>query len=130
MARRGKAASRQARQRRRSNQRAATQRQPAQPGASQSAAAPATTSTSAGGAASSGAPAAASRTSAPASQRGSRVNPRVLVAGSSRLSDRAIQEYHYVRQDLRNIAVLMAVMAVILVAAVLVFSTLGIGKTA
>jgi hypothetical protein len=130
MARRGKAASRQARQRRRSNQRAAIQRQPAQPGASQSVAAPATTSTSAGGAASSGASTAASRTSVPASQRGSRVNPRVIVAGSSRLSDRAIQEYHYVRQDLRNIAILMAVMAVILVAAVLVFSALGIGKTA
>ena len=130
MRRRGKAASRQARQRRRSNQRAAIQRQPAQPGASQSVAAPATTSTSAGGAASSGASTAASRTSVPASQRGSRVNPRVIVAGSSRLSDRAIQEYHYVRQDLRNIAILMAVMAVILVAAVLVFSALGIGKTA
>lgn len=130
MARRGKAASRQARQRRRSNQRAATQRQPAQPGASQSVGTPATTSTSAGGAASAGASPAASRTSVPASQRGSRVNPRVLVAGSSRLSDRAIQEYHYVRQDLRNIAILMAVMAVILVAAVLVFSALGIGRTA
>ena len=76
--------------------------------------------------ASSGAPGAVSRTSVPASQRGSRVNPRVIVVGS----ERAIEEYHYVRRDLRNIAILMAVMAVILVAAVVVFSALGIGKTA
>jgi len=130
MARRGKAASRQARQRRRSSQRAATQRQSVQPSASQGASAPPVTSTSAGGGGSANVPAAASRTSVPASQRGSRVNPRVIVAGSSRLSERAIEEYHYVRQDLRNIAILMAVMAVILVAAVLVFSALGIGKTA
>ena len=88
------------------------------------------TSTAGGGVASASAPAAPSRTSVPASQRGSRVNPRVIVAGSSRLSERAIEEYHYVRRDLRNIAILMAVMAVILVAAVLVFSALGIGKTA
>jgi hypothetical protein len=130
MARRGKAASRQARQRRRSNQRAATQRQPAPPSATQGASAPAATSTSAAGAPSPSAPAAPSRASVPASQRGSRVNPRVIVAGSSRLSERAIEEYHYVRRDLRNIAILMAVMAVILVAAVLIFSALGIGKTA
>ena len=129
MARRGKAASRSARQRRRAGQRAATQRQPAQQGPSQAASAQAATSTSAGGASSS-APGAVSRTSVPASQRGSRVNPRVIVAGSSRLSERAIEEYHYVRRDLRNIAILMAVMAVILVAAVVVFSALGVGKTA
>ena len=130
MARRGKAASRQARQRRRSAQRSTTQRQAAQSGAAQVGSAQATTSTSAGGSVAPSAPAAASRTSQPASQRGSRVNPRVIVAGSSRLSERAIEEYHYVRRDLRNIAILMAVMAVILVAAVLVFSALGIGKTA
>jgi len=130
MARRGKAASRQARQRRRSNQRAATSRQPAQPSVSQPAPAQAVTSTSGGGAAASSPSAVAGRTSVPASQRGSRVNPRVIVAGSSRLSERAIEEYHYVRRDLRNIAILMAVMAVILVGAVLVFSALGIGKTA
>lgn len=88
------------------------------------------TSTSAAGSVASSAAAAPSRTSVPASQRGSRVNPRVMVAGSSRLSERAIQEYHYVRRDLRNIAILMAVMAVILVAALLAFSALGIGKTA
>ena len=130
MARRGKAASRSTRQRRRAGQRAATQRQPAQQGPSQAASAQAATSTSAGGVASSSVPGAVSRTSVPASQRGSRVNPRVIVTGSSRLSERAIEEYHYVRRDLRNIAILMAVMAVILVAAVVVFSALGVGKTA
>ncbi len=104
--------------------------QPAQPSALQGASAQAATSTSAGGAAGASPSAVAGRTSVPASQRGSRVNPRVIVAGSSRLSERAIEEYHYVRRDLRNIAILMAVMAVILVAAVLVFSALGIGKTA
>ena len=129
MARRGKAASRQARQRRRAGQRGAGQRPPAQQSPSQAASAQPATSTTAGGTAPSSAPA-ASRTSVPASQRGSRVNPRVIVAGSSRLSERAIQEYHYVRRDLRNIVILMAVMAVILVAAVVVFSALGIGKTA
>src|SRR6266516_5825373 len=66
MARRGKAASRSARQRRRAGQRAATQRQPAQQGPSQAASTQAATSTSAGGMASSGAPGAVSRTSVPA----------------------------------------------------------------
>lgn len=130
MARRGKAASRSARQRRRAGQRPATQRQPAPQSPSPSASAQATTSTSTGGLGAGGSAAASARTSVPASKRGSRVNPRVLVAGSSRLSERAIEEYHYVRRDLRNIAILMAVMAVLLVAAVLVFSALGIGKTA
>ena len=66
----------------------------------------------------------------PASQRGSRINPRLTVAGPSRLNERAIEEYHYVSRDLRNIAMLVAVMAVILVVAVVAFSALGIGKTA
>jgi hypothetical protein len=66
----------------------------------------------------------------PASQRGSRVNPRLTVAGPSRLSERAIQEYHYVTRDLRNIGMLIAVMAIILVVAVIAFTALGIGKTA
>lgn len=82
------------------------------------------------GATTSVAPGVASRTSVPAAQRGSRVNPRLTVAGPSRLSERAIEEYHYVRRDLRNIAMLVVVMAVILVLAVVVFSALGIGRTA
>lgn len=52
------------------------------------------------------------------------------MAGPSRLSERAIEEYHYVARDLRNIGMLVALMAVILVVAVIAFSALGIGKTA
>jgi hypothetical protein len=73
---------------------------------------------------------AVSRATVPASQRGSRVNPRLTVAGPSRLSERAIEEYHYVSRDLRNIAILIAVMVGILVVAVIAFTALGIGKTA
>jgi hypothetical protein len=59
--------------------------------------------------------------------RAGRADPRFLVSGPSRLSERAATEYHYVRSDLRNIAVLVAVMAVLLAAAVIGFSVLGIG---
>ena len=60
-------------------------------------------------------------------QRGPRPDPRFSVAGPSRLSERASAEYHYVRQDLRNIAVLIVVMGVLLAAAVVAFSVLKIG---
>jgi hypothetical protein len=68
---------------------------------------------------------------APSSQsaRASRADPRFLVAGPSRLSERAAAEYHYVRRDLRNIAVLVAMMAVLLGAAVVAFSVLRIGPS-
>jgi hypothetical protein len=59
--------------------------------------------------------------------RAGRADPRFTVSGPSRLSERAADEYHYVRRDLRNIAVLIVVMAVLLAAAVVAFSTLGIG---
>lgn len=59
--------------------------------------------------------------------RGGRADPRFLVSGPSRLSERAADEYHYVRRDLRNIAVLVVAMAVLLGAAVAAFSVLGIG---
>lgn len=49
------------------------------------------------------------------------------MAGPSRLSERAAAEYHYVLTDLRNIAVLVAGMAVLLGAAVVAFSVLKIG---
>jgi len=88
-----------------------------------------TTSTS-GGSSRSATATAVSRATVPASQRGSRVNPRLTVAGPSRLSERAIEEYHYVSRDLRNIGILIAVMVAILVVAVIAFSALGIGKTA
>jgi hypothetical protein len=63
-----------------------------------------------------------------ASVRGARANPRLAVAGPSRLSERAIEEYHYVRQDLRNIGVLFAVMIVVLAAAVVAFNALGVAR--
>jgi hypothetical protein len=73
------------------------------------------------------APAPASPSSQPA--RAGRADPRFLVAGPSRLSERAAAEYHYVRRDLRNIAVLVAMMAVLLGAAVVAFSVLRIGPS-
>jgi len=62
--------------------------------------------------------------------RGARANPRLTVAGPSRLSERAIEEYHYVGRDLRNIARLVVVMAVLLAVAFIAFSALGLGTTA
>jgi hypothetical protein len=63
-----------------------------------------------------------------ASIRGARANPRLAVAGPSRLSARAIEEYHYVTRDLRNIGVLLALMAVVLAAAVVAFNALGVAR--
>ncbi len=65
--------------------------------------------------------------STPALTRGARSDPRFAVAGPSRLSERAASEYHYVTRDLRNIGVLVVVMGVLLAAAVIGFSALGIG---
>ena len=64
---------------------------------------------------------------APAPRSGPRADPRFSVTGPSRLSERASSEYHYVLSDLRNIAVLIGVMAVLLAAAVVAFSVLKIG---
>ena len=64
---------------------------------------------------------------APAPTRGARSDPRFAVAGPSRLSERAASEYHYVIRDLRNIAVLVVAMGVLLAAAVVAFSAMGIG---
>ena len=63
----------------------------------------------------------------PSLTRGARSDPRFAVAGPSRLSERAASEYHYVIRDLRNIAVLVVVMGVLLAAAAIGFSALGIG---
>lgn len=65
-----------------------------------------------------------------AASRGSRANSRLVVAGPSALSERAIEEYHYVGRDLRNILTLIVIMAVLLVVAFVVFNALGIGHTA
>jgi hypothetical protein len=50
------------------------------------------------------------------------------VAGPSRLSERAAAEYHYVFRDLRNIAVLVGVMIVLLAVATVAVRALGIGQ--
>jgi len=63
---------------------------------------------------------------APAPRQG-RADPRFTLGGPSRLSERAAAEYHYVTRDLRNIGVLVAVMALLLAVAVIGFNALGIG---
>jgi hypothetical protein len=136
MARRGKAANRQARQRR--QQRAAAQRgtaRPAPPQAPSSSPVAESAESAETGlgrtATSSNAAATTTRSSVPASQRGARTNnPRLTVAGPSRLSARAQEEYHYVARDLRNIGMLVVVMAAILLVAFVAFTALGIGKAA
>jgi hypothetical protein len=52
-----------------------------------------------------------------------------VYSSSSRLSEAAEREYHYVGRDLRNIGVLVAIMAVILVVAFVLFNVLGITAT-
>jgi hypothetical protein len=51
-----------------------------------------------------------------------------LVGGSSRLTERAAAEYHYVGRDLRNIGVLLVVMVVLLAASAIAVNLLGIGQ--
>ena len=55
-------------------------------------------------------------------------DPRVTVSGASRLGERAAAEYHYVVRDLRNIAVLVLIMAALLAAATIAVSVVGIGR--
>ena len=57
-------------------------------------------------------------------------DPRAMIAGPSRLGERAQAEYHYVIRDLRNIGVLVVVMAVILAVAFIVFNVFGIARAA
>lgn len=71
----------------------------------------------------------AARESAPReSNRKVTRDPRAMVAGPSRLSERAQQEYHYVQRDLRNIGVLVVIMAAILAVAYIVFNVMGIAR--
>jgi hypothetical protein len=65
-----------------------------------------------------------------ASVRAARANPRLAVAGPSRLSERAAEEYHYVIRDVRNIGVLAAIMLVVLLVAVVIFTVLKVGQSA
>lgn len=64
---------------------------------------------------------------AAATSRAGRADPRFMVSGPSRLSERASSEYHYVMRDLRSIGILVAVMAALLAAAVVAFGVLNIG---
>ena len=52
-------------------------------------------------------------------------DPRVT-GGSSRLSERAVAEYHYVQRDLRNIAVLAVILAVLLAGAAILVNVTGL----
>jgi len=60
--------------------------------------------------------------------RGRPADPRFQVAGPSRLSERAIAEYHYVQRDLRNIGVLVVILVALLAAGALIVNLLGIGQ--
>jgi hypothetical protein len=66
--------------------------------------------------------------SQPSAHRGRAADPRFQVAGPSRLSERAIAEYHYVQRDLRNIGVLVVIMVALLAAGALIVNLLGIGQ--
>lgn len=75
------------------------------------------------------------RAAATAAQKGNRpARPRPGVArvasaiGPSRLTANAAAEYHYVVRDLRNIGVLVVVMAILLAVATVVVHLLGIGQ--
>jgi hypothetical protein len=63
-----------------------------------------------------------------ATSRVRRADSRVALGGPSRLTERAAAEYHYVLRDLRNIGVLMVVMAALLAAAAVGVNVLGIGR--
>jgi hypothetical protein len=111
----GKAASRKARQQRRS-------KRPTMPGP-----APRPQITSPTPTTASGAGPGASAASAP-------LHPRPFatggaVAGTSRLGEAARAEYHYVGRDLRNTAILVVLMAVLLAVAVVVVNLAGISPS-
>jgi hypothetical protein len=55
-----------------------------------------------------------------------RVSAPMTAAAGSQLTTRERAEYHYVERDLRNIGILTAVMAVMLLVAWLAFSGLGL----
>ena len=55
-------------------------------------------------------------------------DPRITVTGASRLGERAAAEYHYVTRDLRNIGILLVVLAALLAAATVAVNVIGIGR--
>jgi len=112
----GKAASRRARQQRRS-------RHPAAPGPSGARPAAAPSLPSASG------EAARAPLPAPTTVSGRPFAAGLSTAGSSRLGEAARAEYHYVARDLRNTAVLVLLMAVLLGVAVIAVNLAGIGPS-
>jgi hypothetical protein len=132
--RRGKAANRHAK---RSAQRSAAQRQGAaaqseaqQPAAPAAPDAPASSGMDAFERADAEVRAAAAPplSSVPRRPKGRAADPRITVSGSSRLGERAAAEYHYVLRDLRNIGVLVLVIAALLAVATVAVNVLGIGR--
>jgi hypothetical protein len=67
-------------------------------------------------------------TATPTRGKGRPADPRVTLGGTSRLSDKAVAEYHYVTRDLRNIGVLVGIMVVLLAVATIAVNALGIGR--
>lgn len=61
-------------------------------------------------------------------QKARAADPRVMVSGASRLGERAAAEYHYVTRDLRNIGILVLVLAALLAAATVAVNVIGIGR--
>jgi hypothetical protein len=49
-----------------------------------------------------------------------------ITVGSSRLTERAAAEYHYVQRDLRNIAILAVILAALLAAATILVNVTGL----
>ncbi|HEX6654594.1 MAG TPA: hypothetical protein VF153_00110 [Candidatus Limnocylindria bacterium] len=60
--------------------------------------------------------------------KGRAADPRVTVTGASRLGERAAAEYHYVIRDLRNIGILLVVLAALLAVATIAVNVVGIGR--
>jgi hypothetical protein len=60
--------------------------------------------------------------------KGRAADPRVTVTGASRLGERAAAEYHYVQRDLRNIGILVVILAALLAAATIAVNVAGIGQ--
>ena len=118
----GKANSRQARQKRqqqRSSQRASLQ---------QPMAAATGSDIGVGGEATAGRPATAAAAAATAPARPAKPASKFeALYGSSRLTEQAHLEYHYVERDLRNIGILVLVMIGMLIVATIAFDLLGIG---
>lgn len=112
----GKAASRRARQQRRSRHPAARG-----PSAARPAAAPGLPSASG--------EAARAPSAAPTSPSGRPFAAGLSTVGSSRLGEAARAEYHYVARDLRNTGLLVLLMAALLGVAVIAVNLAGIGPS-